>query len=166
MASAGALTAAGDLLKAVAAVLAARAISAAAGSPLPFDPGYLCGLFVLIGHIWPVFFAFRGGKGVMPALGVILLVDPLVFALLAVAAVLVYSIRRTISLVSITAAVLVTPLTLAIDLIARVNPFWDTLFALLYAMLVIASHRENIRRLQTNREGPLWPDEKDSGHNA
>jgi len=157
---AGALTASGDLLKAIAAVLAARAVTLAAGSALPFDPGYLCGLFVLVGHIWPVFFAFRGGKGVMPVLGVILLVDPIVFVLLAVAAIIVFWIRHTISLVSITAAILVTPLTLAIDLLEGVNPFWDTLFALLFAMLVIVSHRENIRRLQTHKEGPLWPDEK------
>jgi glycerol-3-phosphate acyltransferase PlsY len=157
---AGALTASGDLLKAIAAVLAARAVMLAAGSALPFDPGYLCGLFVLIGHIWPVFFAFRGGKGVIGA-GRHPAGRPDRFrAFWLCAAVIVFWIRHTISLVSITAAILVTPLTLAIDLVEGVNPFWDTLFALLFALLVIVSHRENIRRLQTHKEGPLWPDEK------
>jgi glycerol-3-phosphate acyltransferase PlsY len=67
--SAAALTLMGDMLKGLVAVLLARALVPAFG--LPEDVVLLCGLGVFIGHLFPVFFAFKGGKGVATALGVL-----------------------------------------------------------------------------------------------
>ena len=58
------LTAIGDLMKSVLSVLAARTFFHYFGITMGFDPGYLAGLFVLIGHIYPAWFGFHGGKGV------------------------------------------------------------------------------------------------------
>jgi len=68
--TAAVLTLLGDALKGLAAVLLARALAPAFG--LQDDIVLLCGLAVFIGHLFPVFFGFQGGKGVATALGVLL----------------------------------------------------------------------------------------------
>lgn len=68
--SAAALTLLGDMLKGLVAVLLARALAPVFG--LPEEVVLLCGLAVFIGHLFPVFFAFKGGKGVATALGVLI----------------------------------------------------------------------------------------------
>ncbi|MHB8963818.1 MAG: glycerol-3-phosphate 1-O-acyltransferase PlsY [Saccharofermentanales bacterium] len=150
-------TTAGDIIKAVAAVLLVRTIFLFSSVPLPFDPGYLAGLFVLLGHIFPVYFGFKGGKGVMPALGIILIVSPLAFGILLAIAVPVFLMSRTVSLVSVLSAVLLPVVTLAICLIRGTDPFYETGLTLLYGALVLFSHRENIRRLLHGTEKPILP---------
>ena len=68
---AAALTLAGDVVKGLVPVIAARAVD------LPPGPVALVGLAAFLGHLYPVFFGFRGGKGVATALGALLGIDPL-----------------------------------------------------------------------------------------
>ncbi|MGN0625384.1 MAG: glycerol-3-phosphate acyltransferase, partial [Oscillospiraceae bacterium] len=75
---AAALTLAGDFLKGVAAVLISRLIFAAMGVTL-FDGAYIGGLFAILGHLYPVYFGFRGGKGILTSIGIIAVINPLVF---------------------------------------------------------------------------------------
>lgn len=136
---------------------------AAAGTSfiLPIDPGVIAGLFVLLGHLFPVYFGFKGGKGVMPAFGIILMVNPLAFLVLLVIAVPLFLKSRIMSLVSVTSAALYPLVTLAIRLIARTGTWQETLyatlFALAYGILVLYSHRSNIRRLLDGTEKPVVP---------
>ncbi len=156
--AAAAATALGDLAKAVAAVLIARALFAWLGpTPLGFDPGWLAGLFVILGHIRPVYFRFKGGKGVMPAVGVVLLVDPFAAFVLLVLAVVAFLVSRTMSVVSLCAAVELPLVTMALAFARRVDPLAGTLFALAYGILVAVSHRENLKRLWNGTEKPLLP---------
>jgi acyl phosphate:glycerol-3-phosphate acyltransferase len=155
--AAGLVTALGDFLKAVAAVLLARFLVGLVTEVLPFDVGYVAGLFVMIGHIYPVFFRFKGGKGVMPALGIILMVQPLVFAILLVIALPVFFLFRIVSLVSVQSAVLLPPVTLAVCLLQGKDPIYQTGFMIAYAVLVLVSHRTNIRRLLQGTEKPIVP---------
>jgi len=152
-----ALTFLGDLLKAVFAVLLARAIFHLFASPIIVDPGYVSGLFVLLGHIFPVYFGFKGGKGVMPAFGIILLVNPPVFLILFAVALPVFLISRTMSLVSVLSAILYPIATMAVCLIRHTNPWYETGFALAYSILVLYSHRSNIKRLLGGTEKPVLP---------
>jgi len=149
------ITAVGDLLKAVAAVFLGRFIFEASGAHPGFDPGYIAGLFVLVGHIFPVFFRFRGGKGVMPALGIILLVNPYAFLVMFIIALPVFLISRTISIVSVISAAALPFVTLSICLLRHQRALFDTSITLIYAILVIFSHRENIRRLLHGSEKPF-----------
>ena len=170
------LTVAGDFLKVVPAVLLARvffdvaagsadsasvglvsAISAVARPSLGFDPGYLAGLFVLLGHIFPVFFDFKGGKGVMPAFALVLLLNPPAFLVLLGIAVPVLLIFRIMSLVSVLNAILLPIVTAGIGLIKQRDFLYETLFAAGYTILVLYSHRENIRRLLSGNEKPILP---------
>lgn len=155
------LTTLGDLLKAMASVLLARGLVAATGTAAGFDPGYAAGFFVLLGHIFPVFFGFRGGKGVMPALGVVLLVDPVAFLVLLAVAVPVFLAVRIMSVVSLASAALLPPVTLVLCLLRQADPLVPTLATALYAALVAVSHRENIRRLRAGTEKRIVPKQRD-----
>ena len=88
----------------------------------------------------------------MSALGIILIADPVVFLVLAVIAVPVFLITRTISLVSIISAALLPVVTWILCLITNKEPFFPTIMTLMYAVLVIFSHRDNIGRLLRGEE--------------
>lgn len=156
------LTLLGDLGKAILAVVSARLVLQLSPDRLFVDPGYVTGLFVLIGHVYPVFFGFRGGKGVMPALGIVLMVDPPAYLVLLIIAIPILLICRTMSIVSITSAILLPVVTLAIGLVRHTVPVWETVLSLAYAVLVIVSHRENIKRLFRRTENPLTMDNDQS----
>lgn len=151
------LTAGGDLVKAIIAVILAQLIVRVAGRPLLVDPGYLTGLFVLIGHIFPVFFAFKGGKGVMPALGIILWLNPLAFLILLLLAIPIFLVSRTMSVVSLVCTLCLPLVTGLLAIRYDGSPLQDVLMTSLYAVLVIGSHRENIRRLWRGEEQAIVP---------
>lgn len=153
------LTALGDLLKAVLAVLAARTVFFLFDTSMGFDPGYFAGLFVLIGHVYPVWFGFRGGKGVLPAVGVILMVDPAAFGVLVAITLPLFLLTKTMSLVSLTGALLLPVVTLVLRLLNQKSPWIELAFTVAYAILVIYSHRTNIRKLLNRTEQPLQSNE-------
>lgn len=107
----------------------------------------LCGIFGVIGHIFPVFLRFNGGKGVATALGVFLFLSPL--AILASLAVFVVAVGITgfVSVGSLLSSALV--------------PFWIWLFggpqvsigaSIIVALLIWLKHHENIVRLLSGKE--------------
>lgn len=119
------------------------------GTPMA---AYLAGLFAVIGHMFPLYFGFRGGKGVATAAGVILGTSPPVFLLLAACFVAIIFFSRYVSLGSISVAALY-PIAL---LILGVGAFWPrTLCSLGMAGLVIWAHRSNIGRLLAGTENKL-----------
>ncbi len=106
----------------------------------------LTALAVFLGHVYPVFFAFRGGKGVATALGIILALNLWVGLGVAATWIAMYLISRISSLSALTAATL-APLYawLALPLI-----YFATI--LLLSLWVIWRHRENIRNLVAGQE--------------
>ena len=63
------LTGLGDFFKGTASVLIARTIIGSLGVELPFDGGWVGAIGVLLGHLFPIFFHFKGGKGILAACG-------------------------------------------------------------------------------------------------
>ncbi len=106
---------------------------------------------VILGHVFPVFFGFRGGKGVATAVGAFLCLSPL--AVLAVGAVfgLVVWLTRLVSLGSLTAACL---LPVVMGLVFRA-PDADVLAAVANAAFLVFSHRANVKRLLDGTERRL-----------
>lgn len=148
---AGIFTLLGDFLKGVLAVVIGRWIFSIFGVT-EFDAGYLAGFFARLGHLYPIYFGFKGGKGVLTSLGIILVVNPLVFFILLIIFLPVLFITRIVSLVSVTGALLYPFVTLIVDLCLRKPLLFDFLFAALFSVIVIFKHRGNIQRLINGTE--------------
>lgn len=134
-----------DVLKGSLAVLGVRLLTP--------DPTWhaTAAAAVILGHVFPVFFGFRGGKGVATAVGAFLCLSPL--AVLAVGAVfgLVVWLTRLVSLGSLTAACL---LPVVMGLVFRA-PDADVLAAVANAAFLVFSHRANVKRLLDGTERRL-----------
>ncbi|HEX9879338.1 MAG TPA: glycerol-3-phosphate 1-O-acyltransferase PlsY [Candidatus Binatia bacterium] len=110
----------------------------------------LTALAAFLGHLYPVFLKFRGGKGVATALGVTLGLAPWVaLVLLPVFLVIVWA-TRWISLASLSAAVLAAP---AVWIFSYQAPVLWAMIAI--GILIVWRHRENIRRLLAGTESKL-----------
>lgn len=144
----GILTLLLDLLKAFAAVKIAQHL--APGMPgFPSDLAVAAGIAAILGHVFPVWLRFQGGKGVASALGVFLALAPLA-ALCALGVFIVFfAIFRYVSLASILAA-LMLPLFCMLTLPDRSPVFVGGI--LFIALLVIAKHHANIARLMQGTE--------------
>jgi glycerol-3-phosphate acyltransferase PlsY len=135
------LTLAGDILKGVIAVLIARALTT--------DDVIiaLTGFAAFLGHLFPVFFGFRGGKGVATALGVWLALSPWVGLLLIATWVVMAVLFRYSSLSALTAAV-AAPLYVA--WLAPGMPYLATMIVM--SAILVFRHRSNIRNLLAGTE--------------
>ena len=146
--TAAALTLLGDALKGWLAVALARALAPAFG--LVEEGVLLCALAVFIGHLFPVFFRFQGGKGVATALGVLVGLNPwLGLACLATWLVMA-GVFRISSLSALTAAVL--------------SPVYATLMmgwgntamtVLVIALLLVYRHKSNLVKLVSGQEARI-----------
>ena len=148
---AAALTLAGDFLKGVAAVLISRLIFAAMGVTL-FDGAYVGGLFAILGHLYPVYFGFRGGKGILTSIGIIAVINPLVFLGLLIIGLPLIFLTKIVSVGSLAGAVYYPFLTLLVDFWQGGVSWLDFSFSLVIALLVIWMHRSNVKRLLNGTE--------------
>lgn len=146
-----------DCLKGTAAVLLAFQIArhtpltGAAVNPraAAFDLASAAAIFAILGHVFPIWLRFRGGKGVATALGVFLVLSPrsVACALLVFAA--VFALTRFVSLSSILAAAAIP---LAAYFFVPLRAPWPAAAFLGIPLLVIAKHHTNIRRLLAGTE--------------
>ena len=155
---AAALTAAGDVLKGVAAVCIGRWLFGflpenAAVSP--YLGVYLTAILAVVGHLKPLYFGFKGGKGVLVAGGAILAVQPILLPVLTVVFLLCLVPTGMVSLGSITMAAAYPVLTLVYSLM-RGLPTQDvvvcTVGAAIMGGMVIWMHRSNIQRIRDGKE--------------
>lgn len=107
----------------------------------------LGGLFAMLGHMFPIFLGFKGGKGVATGLGVIAALMPKVTAVVAVVWILLVLLTRYVSVASITAATL-APILAALFK----EPIIYFLFVLVAAVGIVFRHKDNIQRLKAGRE--------------
>lgn len=141
----GALTFILDILKGVVAVLLGIAI-------LGFKGGLLAGIFVVIGHNFPVFLGFKGGKGVATSLGVLFILSWKTGLICLVIGILVVLITRYVSLASILASIFAP---VAIVLTTESIDKYLYITTVILALLSILRHKENIIRLCKGEESKL-----------
>ena len=156
-AKAAALVFVGDILKGVVAVLLARLIAFL----LQVDNSIAvlaAAFLVVLGHNYPLYFGFKGGKGIATSAAVILMIDPLIGICVFVFAILVMLITRYVSVGSIAAAV-AFPAAVAIWHHDNI-PY--LVFAIAIGLLAILRHKENIKRLIKGTESKLGAKKKEN----
>lgn len=119
----------------------------------------ICGLAAIIGHNWPIFFRFKGGKGISTTVGAMISLVPLPVVIAGLVAILIIAVTRYVSLGSIIFAVLL-PIILAIG-------GWDQPYiwgAVVVALLAIYRHRKNIVKLLNGTENKLGSRKKGEPH--
>jgi len=102
------------------------------------------GLSAVIGHVFPVFAGFKGGKGVATLLGMVLAIQPVIAVSCIGIFILVLFLTRYVSLSSILAAV---ALPICVLWIWNENELLYRVFALIVAILVVVTHQKNIGRI-------------------
>ena len=140
----GALTLVGDSLKSVIACLFGYAI-------LGYHGAYLAALACVIGHIFPIFFGFKGGKGVATAGFAILMTNPFVFLICLAMFLIIVLMTKFISLGSVMTMIVYPFILYGIDSwLLGGCPYVP--YALLMAVLIIFKHKDNIKRLREGKE--------------
>ena len=113
----------------------------------------LCGFAAVIGHIFPIFSGFKGGKGVGSLIGVLLALYPLVFPLCLLIGVAVITTTGYVSLGSISAAISLPIIILFLPRLGLINPDLSlVVFSLLVPWVIIFTHRTNISRIRNGTE--------------
>lgn len=110
---------------------------------------------VVIGHTFPIFFGFKGGKGVATSLGILLLINWQIGLICLVFALVIMALTRMVSAGSVLAAILFPVLTLFIGqeyFIVSGNYF---VFSVIMALIVAFNHRTNISRILNGTENKL-----------
>ena len=144
----GFITFVGDCLKAILSIEAGRMLGGLNGA-------LIAGLFVVLGHNWPVFFSFQGGKGIACCSAIFILCFPLWGIISVVCGVAVIIITRFISLGSL---VMTTVFAL---LIVICEPFWPVgVWSIVLMALAYYRHRGNISRLLNGTERKIGQKEQ------
>ena len=128
----------------------------------PFDLGYInlqlaLGIVAVVGHIFPVFAGFRGGKGIATLLGIIVAVHPVGAGIAILLFLVILLMTKYVSLGSILGAV-----SFPLTVILGHNPEDGRLapaliiFSILIAILVLLTHQKNIARLLRNEESKTY----------
>lgn len=113
--------------------------------------GAIAGLFVILGHMFPIFYRFKGGKGVACLAMVVLILSPISFAILISLFVVLVLMTRYVSLGSVMCAFLYPIIQFAF----YPQHGWITLSSILTMLLVVFMHRENIKRLMAGKESKI-----------
>lgn len=152
------LTTLGDLAKSIASVLLAEYVLFPAFGCDEFGRygAYLAGVFCILGHMYPLYFGFRGGKGVMTTLGMMLILDWKVALICLGAFIVIVLISKMVSLGSILAVSLMAILTYFklkyLQQVDGIELVFCTAMAIFIAALLIVKHKENIKRILNGTE--------------
>ena len=120
----------------------------------------IAGIAVVLGHTFPIFFGFKGGKGVATSLGVLLISNWQIGLICLVFAIVLMALTRMVSLGSCAAAVLFPVLTLFINqhytvLTDGKNGRVYFVYSVILAIIVLYNHRSNIKRILNGTENKL-----------
>lgn len=143
-----------DILKGVISILLALLVGKIAKEANNSILVQIAGILVIIGHTFPIFFKFKGGKGVATAVGVLLTTNWQIGLICLIFGLVLIALTRMVSLGSITAAILFPILILFIksNYIVEGNYF---IYSLIIAVMVVFNHRENVKRLLSGTENKL-----------
>lgn len=146
-----------DILKGVVSILVALIIGKIVKDTDRALLIQIAGIAVIIGHTFPIFFEFKGGKGVATSLGVLIMTNWQIGLICLMFAVVIIIVSRMVSMGSVGAAILFPILTIFIKehfIVEAVNSKYF-LFSVILALIVIFNHRENIKRILNGTENKI-----------
>jgi glycerol-3-phosphate acyltransferase PlsY len=141
-----------DLLKGTVSIYFAQFI-------LPSSPAFvlkeliivISGLAAVIGHMYPIYLGFKGGKGAATSLGILLGIAPDLFIIALIYVALAIAVTRYVSVASFTGVIL-----LSILMVAFHKPVEYSFATVIVAILIIYKHIPNIKRLLSGTEPKIW----------
>lgn len=156
-----ALTLIGDLAKGIVAVLLSQLF--ASMLKVGFAPdnevkyiGFIAGFFAILGHVFPIYYGFKGGKGVLVGVASFLPIDPRVFFALLIVFIVIFAITKYVSISSILGAALSPIAIFLMSIMVDGEKFGRSLLYLLLclpmAVMVVYMHRSNMERLMNGTE--------------
>lgn len=132
---------------------------------LPFIAGYavwgsdglihmqlLCGITAVLGHIFPLFANFKGGKGVATSLGVIIGIHPLAASICLIIFLVVFMLSNYVSLGAMVAAFSFPWL---VEFVFKNENLFLLIFSFVLSLAVIGAHHKNIKRIATGEENKM-----------
>lgn len=150
------LTLLGDALKGVVAILFAIIVGVIAKNSDKALLVQIAGILVVVGHTFPIFFEFKGGKGVATSLGVLLMTNWKIGLICLVFALVLMALSKMVSMGSVGAAILFPVLVLFIDTNFTVSEGSSYfVYSIILAALVAFNHRSNIKRILNGTENKL-----------
>ena len=146
-----------DIFKGIVAILIAVLIGNIVGNTDKSLLVQIAGILVIVGHTFPVFFEFKGGKGVATALGVLLITNWKIGLICLIFALILIAITRMVSVGSMAAAILFPVLTIFVseNFIVPATGFKYLVYSLIIAAIVIFNHRENVQRILNGTENKI-----------
>ena len=150
------LTLIGDALKGVIAILVAVIAGVIVKDLDKALLVQLAGIFVVIGHTFPIFFQFKGGKGVATSLGVLLMTNWQIGLICLVFALVLMILTKMVSFGSVGSAILFPVLVLFIHTNYTVSEGSSYfIYSIILALIVAFNHRENIQRILSGKENKI-----------
>ena len=141
-----------DLLKGTAAVYMALVLLPSSTAILSKEFYIvISGIAAVVGHMFPIYIGFKGGRGSATALGVLLGVAPDLFAIAIIYVILGIAVTRYVSVTSITGVILLAALMFVFK-----KPIEYSIATVIVAILVIYRHIPNIKRLMVGTEPRIW----------
>lgn len=144
-----------DILKGITSILIALLIGKILNNVDKALLVQIAGICVVLGHTFPIFFEFRGGKGIATSLGVLMIINWQIGLICLIFALVLIIFTRMVSAGSVSAAILFPILTLFIGknfFIVEGNYF---IFSIILAIFVIFNHRENVKRILSGTENKI-----------
>lgn len=146
-----------DLLKGSLTIILIKAIASAAGYEGDLMTlGYIAGLLVMLGHVFPVYYGFKGGKGVLVTATVLLAIDIRTFAIVIPIFIIMLILTKYVSVSSMTAAAAYPVVTFLLQYFVRhfelSTVLVHTALVCCSTVLIIYMHRANIARLREGTE--------------
>lgn len=161
---AAALTLLGDALKGVVSILVAVIIGMIAKNSDKALLVQIAGIAVVVGHTFPVFFGFKGGKGVATSLGVLLMTNWQIGLICLIFALVLMVLSKMVSMGSVGAAILFPVLVLVLsnntNFIVKDGSGY-LVYSIILAAIVAFNHRSNIQRILNGTENKLSFKKKD-----
>ena len=145
-----------DVLKGIVVILLSRLVKNIAGTDEIYPViSYIAGVCVILGHNFPLYFGFKGGKGVATSLGVVLMLDWKVGLIVAVVAIAVMAVTRYVSLGSILGGAMYIVIEIVKMIVTKNVDAIQLVCVVIIGGLLIARHHANIKRLLSGTENKL-----------